>query len=421
MPDENTVQADWQGWVRRTSFFLAGQTVSLFGSALVQYAIIWYITLTTKSGVMMTISTLCGFLPQLLISIFAGVWADRYPRKLLIILADAAIAFSTLVLAMLFLAGYREIWLLFLVSGIRSVGAGIQSPAVSAMIPQLVPEEKLMKVNGIHNSIGSFTLLVAPVVSGALLATTNLEITFFVDVATAVIAIGILLSIKIKTHQKALQPQTTGYFHDLKEGLRYVKNHALVKSMLLFYAIIFFLIVPVALLTPLMVTRSFGSEVWKLTANEVAYFSGSMLGGIIISVWGGFKNRVKSIVISCTMFGLLTLMMGLVPIFFLYLAIVLISGFAVPFFDTAATVLLQENVEHDMQGRVFSFTTMVITAVMPLGMILFGPLSDIVKVEYLLIGTGILMVIVAAFIRKNKSIRDIESRDKAIMQENQNS
>ncbi len=405
--NEKAIQNDWQGWARRAAFFLAGQTVSLFGSALVQYSIIWYITLTTKSGVMMTISTLCGFLPQLLISVFAGVWADRYPRKWLIILADAAIAVSTLGLAILFWMGYREIWLLFVVAGIRSVGSGIQSPAVSAMIPQLVPEEKLMKVNGINNSIGSFTMLLAPVASGALLATTNLEVTFFIDVVTAMIAIGILFSIKIKTHQKALMAQTTGYFQDLKEGLRYVKQHALVKSILAFYAVFYFLVVPIALLTPLMVTRSFGPEVWKLTANEVAFFAGSMIGGIFISIWGGSKNRMKTIVASCILFGVLTVAMGFSSIFFLYLAFILISGFIVPFYDTAITVLLQEKVDTDMQGRVFSFTTMVITAVMPLGMILFGPLSDIMKVEYLLIATGMLMVVLGVFIRYNKAIRNL--------------
>ncbi len=395
------------GWIRRTVFFLAGQTVSLFGSSLVQFAIIWYITLETKSGIMMTISTLSGFLPQLVISVFAGVWADRFPRKRLIILADASIAVTTLTMAILFWMGYRELWLLFVVLGIRSLGSGIQSPAVNAMIPQLVPQGKLMKVNGIYNSIGSLIMLVSPVVSGALLATTNLEVTFFVDVVTALIAITILLSIRIKPHLKALQTQTTGYFHDLKEGLHYVRDHELIKSILVFYAIFFFLVVPVALLTPLMVARSFGTEVWKLTVNEVAFFSGSMVGGILISIWGGFKSRMVTIVGSCVLFGILNIAMGFSSIFYVYLVFMLVSGLIVPFFDTSITVLLQEKVEADMQGRVFGFTQIVITAVMPLGMILFGPLADIVKVEYLLIGTGVLMAVLGLFIKNNKAVRNL--------------
>ena len=140
-------QAPPSNWKTKIALFLTGQTISLFGSCLVQYAIVWYITLTTQSGIMMMISTLCGFLPQVLISLFAGVWADRYHRKRLIICADTLTAVSTLILAILFLAGQGSLWLIFLVSGIRSIGQGIQTPAVQAVIPLLVPQDKLMKVN----------------------------------------------------------------------------------------------------------------------------------------------------------------------------------------------------------------------------------------------------------------------------------
>ena len=402
---DETNKVEWTDWIRKTAFFLAGQTVSLFGSSLVQFAIIWYITLTTKSGVMMTISTLCGFLPQLLISIFAGVWADRYPRKTLIIISDAMIAVSTFAMAIFFVLGYRELWLLFLVSGIRSIGSGVQAPAVSAMIPQLVPTKYLMKVNGIHNSIGSVVMLISPVVSGALLATTTLETTFFIDVVTAAIAIGILFFIKIKPHKKALMVQTTGYFQDLKEGLKYAANHLLVKKILIFYAVFFFLLAPVAFLTPLMVTRSFGPEVWRLTINEVAFFAGSMIGGLVISIWGGFKNRMNTIIFSCVLFGILTVGLGVAPLFYIYLIIMFFSGLPVPFFSTAITVLLQENVEQDMQGRIFGFVQIVITAMLPLGMVLFGPIADIFKVELLLILTGILMVVQGTYIRFSSGLR----------------
>lgn len=117
-------------WKKNIVLFLASQAVSLFGSSLVQYAITWYITLKTQSGVMMTTSIICGFLPAFLVSPFAGVWADRYNRKILIMAADSFIAVSTLILALLFLAGYNAIWLLFVVSAVRSIGSGIQTPAI---------------------------------------------------------------------------------------------------------------------------------------------------------------------------------------------------------------------------------------------------------------------------------------------------
>jgi DHA3 family macrolide efflux protein-like MFS transporter len=214
---------EYPGWQKKTALFLSSQSTSLFGSMLVQYAIIWHITLTTQSGLVLTLSTLSAFLPQIIISLFAGVWADRYPRKLLIIASDALTATSTLVLAVFFLMGYRELWLIFVVSGIRSVGAGIQSPAVNALLPQLVPVDKLMKVNSINGTIQPFILIAAPVISGALLSISRLEYIFFIDVTTAILAISLLLMIPVPRHQKDPASQNSGHLDELRAGLAYIR------------------------------------------------------------------------------------------------------------------------------------------------------------------------------------------------------
>jgi len=167
-----------KNWKNDIVLFLASQTVSLFGSSLVQYAIMWHITLETKSGLMMTISIICGFLPVFFLSPFAGVWADRYNRKILIMLSDSLIAVCTLVMAVLFFSGFREIWILFAASSIRAFGTGIQTPAVSAFIPQMVPEDKLTKVMATNGSIQSMVTLLSPMASGALLTVTSIETIF---------------------------------------------------------------------------------------------------------------------------------------------------------------------------------------------------------------------------------------------------
>lgn len=227
-------------WKRDIVLFLSGQTISLFGSSLVQFAIIWHITLTTSSGLMVTISTLCGFLPQLLISLFAGVWADRYSRKVLIMAADGVIAFSTLILAFLFLSGHQELWLLFTILGIRSIGQGIHTPAVNAMIPQLVPTDKLMRINGINGSIQSLTMVLSPAISGTLLGTAGIVSTFFVDVGTAAIAIVIMFTLKVpKLVREAVQTEK-GYLHELKTGILYAWKHPFIKVLLIVYAFFMF-------------------------------------------------------------------------------------------------------------------------------------------------------------------------------------
>lgn len=392
-----------KNWKKNTILFLGSQTISLFGSMLVQYAITWHITLNTQSGAMMTISIICGFLPTFFLSPFAGVWADRYNRKILIILSDSLIALSTLILAILFFMGYNSIWLLFAASAIRAFGTGIQNPAVGAFIPQLVPEDKLTKVNATNSSIQSLVTLVSPMLSGALLTMSTIESIFLIDVITAAIAIFILLLfLHVPAHAKALEKQTISYFGDMVEGIKYIKNHDFVKTICLFNAVYFILIAPLAFLTPLQVARSFGDDVWRLTATEIAFSAGMMVGGIIIASWGGFKNKVHTMIFSNFVIAFCTFALGIVPVFWIYLLLMVLIGLVLPMFNTPFTVLLQQKVEGDFLGRIFGVLGMIASSMMPLAMLVYGPIADIIKIEYMLIGTGLLMVVQSVFMLKSK-------------------
>ncbi len=301
-PTDMTTTGHRPRWKRDTAVFLSGQTVSMFGSMLVQYAIMWYLTILTESGVVLMLSAVFGMLPQAIVSIFGGVWADRLNRKRLIIIADASIAVTTLALALFMLSGYSELWLIFLTLAIRSTGAGIQQPAVAALIPQLVPTPHLLRVNGIFQSISSAMMLVAPAAAGAIYAgaaeawgpDSAIIPIFFIDVVTAVIGIGFLLAIAVPTVRAVVD---TGYFADLVKGVKYTFTHRFVRWLLALFAVIFILTVAPSMLTPLMVVRSFGSDdgssdVWLLTVNELAFSIGMLLGGILIATWGGLKNKV---------------------------------------------------------------------------------------------------------------------------------
>jgi DHA3 family macrolide efflux protein-like MFS transporter len=390
-------------WKKDIILFLFSQSLSLFGTSLVQYAIMWYITLNTKSGVMMTISIVCGFVPTFFLSPFAGVWADRYNRKLLIMLSDTFIAAATLLLAIFFLLGYDSMGLLFVVSAIRAIGSGIQAPAVNAFVPQMVPEEQLTRVNGINGSIQSMIMLISPMISGVLLTSSTIEVIFFIDVITAAIAVlTVLFFLKVPAHAKARQAQEVSYFKDMQEGIAYIRNHAYVKKFFIFCAFFFFLAAPVAFLTPLQVARSFGDEVWRLTAIEITFSLGMMLGGVAMAYWGGFRNKIYTMTFASFVTGLCTLALGVIPSFWFYLAVMAVSGIALSFFNTPSMVLLQEKVEPDFMGRVFGIMTMISSSMMPLGMLLFGPIADVVEIEWLLIGTGFLMFIQGFFLIGSK-------------------
>lgn len=394
-------------WKKNTALFLFSQNISLFGSSLVQYAIFWYIVLNTQSGIMMTIAVVCGFLPTFILSPIAGVWADRYNRKILIVLADALVASATLILAIMFLLGYESLWMIFSMYAFRAVGTGIQTPAIGAILSQFVPENQLTRINGINSSIQALTLLISPAVSALLITLIAIEFIFFIDVITAAIAIATMLFFfKVPVHAKALQEQTNSYFSDLKLGVEYIKNHNFLKLFFLFYAVFFILIAPASFLTPLQIVRSFGEEVWRLSALEISFSLGMMAGGAIIASWGGFKNRTYTLFLASVINGVSVLALGIVPIFWIYLMFMGFIGVSVPFFNTTSIVLLQEKVEENFLGRVFGVTVMISTSMMPLGMLIFGPVSDSIKIEWMLIGTGIFLFLQGFFLVGSKVLRE---------------
>ena len=391
-------------WAGKAVLFLAGQTVTLFGSSLVQYAIGWYITLTTQSGLMMTIATLCGFLPQVLVSLFAGVWADRLNRKVLIILSDAMIAVCTALLAVLFSLGYSELWLLFVISAVRSLGAGIQTPAVGAFLPELVPADKLMRVNGVNASIQSVLMIVSPAAAGWLYGWLGLHPVFWVDVVTAAIGISLIALLKTAPRERT-EKEPEHFFRDMLSGFGYMAKTRWLRQFMGFYLFYALMFGPVVFLTPLMVARSFGPESWRLMVHEMVFTAGSLLGGLMVGLWGGFRNKVLTLIAASVAFGLTTFAMGFSPNFFFYLSVMLLMGVSMPFINTSSMTVLQTRVEPDLMGRVFGLSSIVGSSAMPLSMVVFGPLADVVSVELQLIVTGAAMTLIALYMLRFQEVR----------------
>ena len=393
-PEPQTSQ-DVPGWKRRVTVFLVGQTITTFGSFLVQYAIMWHLTLTTKSGLVLALAAVFGFLPQAIVSIFAGVWADRVNRKMMIIVSDSVIALATLILAVFMLSGVEDLWLIFLIMAIRSIGAGVQMPAISALVPQIVPTDKLLTVNGINSSISSSLQLLAPVAAAAVYSTMSLSAILFIDVVTAVIGLSLLATVAVPTLARVGNEDKPSYFADLKEGMAYIFSNQLVRWVMAIFAIIFLLIVAPSNLSPLMIARTFGGEVWMLTVLELSFGVGMLIGGALIAVFAKKIDRIGMIIGSSILFGILATAMGFTTNLILFFALFFVVGIAVPAFSTSAMTLLQETVEPERQGRVFGFLGIVMAVAMPLGMSILGPLADVVSVEILLIVTGIATVVIA--------------------------
>jgi len=397
---EQTDIPQQSGWRKRALLFLTSQCITLFGSTLVQMAIIWYVTLQTSSGAWVAAFTACSYLPQFLISFMGGVWADRFSRKALILGTDAAIAMVTLAMMLTMphiTAEPALLSALLAMSVLRSLGAGIQTPAVHAVLPQLVPEQQLMRFNGINATMQSLVQFAAPAAAGALLSVSTLRSTLLVDVLTAALGVGLVCCIPLPKQQK--RTEKASVFSDIKQGMRYAFSDRFLGRLLLVYGLFIFLCVPAGFLAQLLVSRVYGDTYWHLTAVELFGFAGMALGGLLMGFWGGFRNRGKTLLAGLAAFGALAIGMGVSRNFIFYLSLMLLYGVALTTVQTATTTLIQERAETAVQGRVFGLMGSIYSGFLPIGMAVFGPLSDYIPLQWLMAGSGAALILIAFGLR----------------------
>lgn len=395
-------------WRKKIVLFLVSQSITLFGSQIVQMAIVWYVTLSTSSGVWVAAFSVCSYLPQFLVSFIGGVWADRYSRKMLIICADAGIAIVTL--GMFLLLPYISqnemlLGILLAMSVLRSIGAGIQSPAVNAIIPQLVPKEHFMRYNGINATMQSAVQFSAPAVAGLVLTMGTLRSTLMIDIFTAIIGIGLLSYVRLPERKNEEVPAST--FSDIKTGIQYAFIQKLIGGLLMVYGLFTFLCVPAGYLSGLLVSRVYGDTYWYLTAVELCGFGGMMAGGLLMSVWGGFQKRRKTMFLGLVIFGAMAIGMGVTTHFILYLIFMIIYGVALTTVQTTITTSLQENTESSMQGRIFGFMGSMYAVCYPVGMAIFGLMADAIPLQWIMVGSGIALILIPVFIIMKRKLKSI--------------
>ncbi|MBR6089080.1 MAG: MFS transporter [Anaerolineaceae bacterium] len=395
-------------WKKNAALFLSSQAVSLFGSSVVSFAVVWFVTRETSSGLWVSLLTLSSYLPQFVVSFFAGVWADRYSRKKLIIAADTMIAAFTCLLVFLipqFTDTGTMMAALIGISFIRSIGAGIQTPAVSAVIPSLVPEEKLLKVNGYNASIQSAVQFAAPAAAGLVLSFMPLAAVLLIDVVTAVIGIGIFcfVSVPILEPAETLQSGNSNMLTDMKNGFSYVLSEPALKYLLFSYGLFIFLCVPAGFLCSLYVTRYFSGSYIFLSGVELAGFAGMTAGGLLMASFAGNRDRMKIYGAGIAGFGVLAVLLTFPKLFPVYLALMAVFGIILTVVQTAGTTFLQENTQTDMLGRVFGLYGSVYSLALPLGMAVFGPLADQISLKTLMIVSGIALIMLGACTYKRRN------------------
>jgi DHA3 family macrolide efflux protein-like MFS transporter len=396
---ENEIPKNWA--VRFFSIF-TGQAFSLFGSSLVQFALVWYLTLETGSATVLATATLFAMLPQIVLGPIAGTIVDRGNRRLIMIASDATIAVFTLLLAYLFWIDRVEIWHIYLISAVRSAGGAFHFPAMAASTTLMVPNKHLTRVAGANQMLQGLVTIVAPPVSAVLVAFMPTQNILLIDVFTALLGIAPLLYFTIpqpkEPHTDAPKP---GFMQDLKGGFKYMAAWPGLLMLGLLATVLNFLLAPTGALNPLLVTQYFGKGALELGGIESAFGVGMIAGGITLGVWGGFKKRIVTSLSGILFFSFAILAIAAAPAdkFWIMTASMFLIGFMIPICNGPIHALFQSLVEPNMQGRVLSLVGSVAQAMMPVSLLIAGPITDATSYQtwYWFAGITNLLIAIGSF------------------------
>ena len=373
-------------WAMRFFTIWSGQAFSLFGSALVHFALIWWLTQKTGSATVLAVASLAGMLPQVLFGPFAGALVDRWNRRWVMILADGGIALATLILLYLFATDQAQAWHVYAILAIRSLGGSFHYPAMSASTPLMVPEDKLTRVNGLNQTLQGLNAMVAPPVGALLISIMPTHNILMIDVFTALLAIVPLFffSIPQPVRKEITQSEAKpSLLQDLREALIYMRSWPGLVAILAMAIIINGLLTPAASLMPILVTKHFGQGPLQLGFVDTAWGVGMISGGLLLSVWGGFNRKIATTMTGIIGIGTGIIIVGLAPagMFPLALAGMFITGVTNPIANGPLISIVQSIVKPEMQGRVMSLISTFATGITPLSLMIAGPISDAIGIR----------------------------------------
>lgn len=392
---ENAKQVEVQ-WKRPFFTIAIGQAVSLIGSSAVQFALIWWLASETSSPMMMALSGLVAFLPQLLLGPFAGVWIDRMKRKHVVIAADLFMGLVAVGFAVFCWLGNPPYWTACLVLGVRAVGNVFHTPAIQAVIPQLVPKEELVRANGWSQFFQSGAFMLGPVLGALMYSVMPLPLILLTDLIGALIACSTMFVVKvpdlIREHTDAPH-----FLREFKQGIAVFRNDKRL-SLLIGVAtasMIFFM--PLSSLYPLMTSSYFKGTAFDASIVELLYAVGMMGASFLMGAFGHVKEKLRVAYLGLLLVGISSLLCGLLPpdrwAFWVFAAICAFMGAGGNVYGIPCMAYMQENIPQEAQGRAFSIMGSLMSLTMPVGLLISGPVAETYGVGRWFLITGIFVVL----------------------------
>ncbi len=394
MEEQAEHQPKWQ-----IPFFTiwTGQALSLVGSTVTQFALVWYLTETTGSATVLATASMMALLPGIFLGPFIGALIDRWNRRVVMIVADSVIALAILWLAYLFWIDALQIWHVYVIMFIRAVGGSFHLPAMQASTSLMVPKKHLARVAGINQTLNGVMNIIGAPLGALLMGLLPMHGVMLVDIVTAALAIGPLFFVHIPQPKRADEgrAQKQSIWADLGDGLRYLRGWSGLMALIGFALIFKIALTPAISLIPLLVYKHFGGGAAQLSLVEAVTGVGIILGGLLLSIWGGFKRQITTVMTAVIIFSLGFIVLGLTPagMFGLALVSMFVVGLMLPMIDGPIMAILQGTVVPEMQGRVFTMMNSLLNLTGPISLAFAGPVSDWVGLQVWYVAAGVLCAV----------------------------
>jgi len=405
-------QADKSSFRSYLAFF-GGQQASMLGSSVVQFVIIWWITVETGSALYLSGAMLTGFAPMIVLAPFAGVLVDRLSRKVLIAVVDFLQALTTVVLIALFSLGAASIWHVFVMLALRSVCQAFHVPAAEAIVPIMVPRDKLSRMNGLNYLLTGVMNLTGPIVGAVLLALMRIEQALWIDPATFLVALVPLLLIKIPSVRQ--MHEKPSFRRDLVEGLDFIRHKRGLVPLIFMATLLNFLFVPISTLLSYFVKFDHFGGVNELALVMAASQAGVFVGGILMILVKEFKRKMLATVACIAIAYLGYALLAVTPtglFWFMAIGAFILDVTIAPANITLRTII-QVVVPAEMQGRVNSVLMSFASAASPFGMILAGTIVGYTGTTNLFLACAATGTIVLLLSWLFTDMRHAEEKDEA--------
>lgn len=397
-------------WNRRFWAVFGGQASSLIGSALTQFVLLWWITDTTGSVSALAIAGLFALLPQALLGPIGGAVADRYSRRMIMIVSDAISAVCMLVLIALFLTDMIQLWHAYAMMLIRSAMQAFQSPAAAASTAMLVPRHFIPRAAGLNQSLQGVMLIAAAPLGALAIAFMPIGYALAIDVVTALLGIVPLLIYAIPQEPRS-DKDTAGFWTDLIEGVGTVRHNPGFLRLYALMAVVIMCIMPSFTLVPLLVKDHFGGGATEVALMEGMAGFGMVLGGALAALIAA-RRKIPWILWGFSISSFLLGMVGFAPGDMLWLAVVFwsLSGTVYILGNAPMTALIQTTVPNHLQGRVLSLLTTVMALAAPVGLALATPLGELIGIRWLFVVMGFASGLIALLGFASPHVMQLEDR-----------